>query len=122
MPTVKDYNFDEKVWDLFFEIKSDVNKALETARSEKVIGSSLEAEVKLNLSEKYNLVKEELGKYIHQLLIVSKVIFTKEELPKGENVNLLVEKSSGQKCNRCWNYVDELVGDVCPRCHDVLKK
>ena len=122
MPTVKDYNFDEKVWDLFFEIKADVNKALETARSEKVIGSSLEAEVKLNLSEKYNLVKEELGKYIHQLLIVSKVIFTTEELPKGENVNLLVEKSSGQKCNRCWNYVDELVGDVCPRCHDVLKK
>lgn len=122
MPELKEYNFDENVWNLFFEIKNDVNKALETARSEKVIGSSLEAEVKLNLPEKYNIVKEELGKYIHQLLIVSKVDFTNEELPKGENINLLVEKSNGYKCNRCWNYVDELVGDICHRCHDVLEK
>lgn len=57
MPTVKDYNFDEKVWNLFFEIKADVNKTLATAISEKAIVSSLEAEDKLNLPEKYNVVK-----------------------------------------------------------------
>ena len=120
MPEVVNYDFDEKVWDLFFEIKSDVNKALETSRSEKIIGSSLEAIVKLNLSDKYNIVKEELGSYLHQLLIVSKVIYTTDELPKGEYINLLVEKSNGYKCNRCWNYVDELDGDICHRCHDVI--
>lgn len=57
VPTVKDYNFDEKVWNLFFEIKADVNKTLATAISEKAIVSSLEAEDKLNLPEKYNVVK-----------------------------------------------------------------
>lgn len=121
MPVVKEYNFNEKTWELFFEIKNDVNKALETSRNEKIIGSSLEAEVKLNLPDKYNVVKEELGNYLHQLLIVSKVEHTSEELPKGEYINLEVIKSTGHKCNRCWNYVDELIGDICHRCNDVIK-
>lgn len=122
MPTVVEYDFDSKLWDLFFEVKNDVNKALEEARSEKVIGSSLEAEVKINLGDKYSLVREELGDYLHQLLIVSKVIFTDEDLPMGDNVKLLVVKSNGCKCNRCWNYVDELVSDICPRCNSVINE
>lgn len=122
MPTVVEYEFDSKLWDLFFEVKNDVNKALEEARSEKVIGSSLEAEVKINLGDKYSLVKDELGNYLHQLLIVSKVIFTDEDLPMGDTVKLLVVKSNGCKCNRCWNYVDELVSDICPRCNRVINE
>ena len=61
-----------------------------------------------------------LGAYLHQLLIVSKVVYTTDELPKGEYINLLVEKSNGYKCNRCWNYVDHLYGDICDRCHNIL--
>ena len=121
MPEVKSYEFDYKLWDLFFEVKNDVFKALEEARNEKLIGSSLEAEVKLNVSEKYMTLKEQLGDVLHQLLIVSKVVFTDEELPKGEHVGVKVEKSSGHKCNRCWNYVDSLEGDICPRCSAILK-
>lgn len=120
MPEVKEIEIDEKLWELFFNVKSDVNKALEVARNEKIIGSSLEAEVKLNLGEKYSLVKEKLEPVLNQLLIVSKVIYTDEKLDKGEFINVKVEKSNGHKCNRCWNYVDSLEGDICPRCYDIL--
>ena len=34
-------------------------------------------------------------------------------------------KIRGHKCERCWNYFDELVEIdghyVCPRCHEVIK-
>ena len=121
MPEASTYEFDSKLWELFFDVKDDVFKALEEARNEKVIGSSLEAEVKLNLGEKYKPVQEQLEKYLHQLLIVSKVEFTTEALPKAEHIEVEVVKSNGHKCNRCWNYVDELDGDICHRCSEILK-
>jgi isoleucyl-tRNA synthetase len=123
MPKVKKYkDFDENLWTSFFNVKDDVNKALEEARDSKLIGSSLEANVLLHLSDKYNPVKEVLGKYMNQLLIVSKVTFTDEKLTKYDNVEVKIEKSSGHKCARCWNYVDELEGDICHRCAKILKK
>ena len=123
MPEAPTYEFDSKLWELFFDVKDDVFKALEEARNEKIIGSSLEAEVKLNLGEKYKPVREQLEKYLHQLLIVSKVEFTDDEtLPKASTIRVEVLKSNGQKCNRCWNYVDELDGDICHRCSEILKE
>ena len=123
MPEAPTYEFDSKLWELFFDVKDDVFKALEEARNEKVIGSSLEAEVKLNLGEKYKPVQEQLEKYLHQLLIVSKVKFTNDEtLPKASTIKVEVLKSNGHKCNRCWNYVDELDGDICHRCSEILKE
>lgn len=120
-PEVKEYEIDTVTWELFFNVKDDVYKALELARNEKVIGSSLEAEVRLHLPEKYNVIKEKLGDFIHQLLIVSKVEFTDETLTKGEYVEVEIIKSNGHKCSRCWNYVDELDGDICHRCNEVVK-
>ena len=117
MPEVVTYSDSAEVEDLFnlfFELKDKVNKKLEEARNEKLIGSALEAVVKINLDSKYNEVKEKLGSYLHQLFIVSKVEYTTD----GEEV--VVEKSTGEKCNRCWNYVDHLNGDICDRCHNII--
>ena len=117
MPEVVTYSDSTEVEDLFnlfFELKDKVNKKLEEARNEKLIGSALEAVVKINLDSKYNEVKEKLGSYLHQLFIVSKVEYTTD----GEEV--VVEKSTGEKCNRCWNYVDHLNGDICDRCHNII--
>ena len=117
MPEVVNYSDSTEVLELFklfFELKEKVNKKLEEARNEKLIGSALEAVVKINLDPKYNEVKEKLGSYLHQLLIVSKVEYTTD----GEEVE--VAKSTGEKCNRCWNYVDHLYGDICDRCHNIL--
>lgn len=117
MPEVVTYSDSaevEELFNLFFELKDKVNKKLEEARNEKLIGSALEAVVKINLDPKYNEVKEKLGFYLHQLFIVSKVEYTTD----GEEV--VVEKSTGEKCNRCWNYVDHLNGDICDRCHNII--
>ena len=117
MPEVVEYSDSkevEELFSLFFELKDKVNKKLEEARNEKLIGSALEAVVKINLDAKYNEVKEKLGSYLHQLFIVSKVEYTTD----GEEV--VVEKSTGEKCNRCWNYVDHLNGDICDRCHNII--
>lgn len=117
MPEVVTYSDStevEELFNLFFELKDKVNKKLEEARNEKLIGSALEAVVKINLDPKYNEVKEKLGSYLHQLFIVSKVEYTNN----GEEV--VVEKSTGEKCNRCWNYVDHLNGDICDRCHNII--
>ena len=117
MPEVVTYSDStevEELFNLFFELKDKVNKKLEEARNEKLIGSALEAVVKINLDSKYNEVKEKLGSYLHQLFIVSKVEYT----TNGEEV--VVEKSTGEKCNRCWNYVDHLNGDICDRCHNII--
>ena len=119
MPEVVTYSDStevEELFNLFFELKDKVNKKLEEARNEKLIGSALEAVVKINLDQKYNEVKEKLGSYLHQLFIVSKVEYTTD----GEEV--VVEKSTGEKCNRCWNYVDHLHDDICDRCYNILNK
>jgi len=117
MPEVIHYDDELEVVELFnkfFELKEKVNKELEISRNEKVIGSSLEAEVKLKIDEKYNEVKELLGDKLHQLFIVSKVSY-------DGNKEVEVIKHSGEKCERCWNYVDVLKESICERCHNVIK-
>ena len=119
MPEYKHYDDEEKIISVFadfFELKEKVYKELEEARNNKIIGSSLEAEVKLNLSDKYNNVKELLGKYLHQLLIVSKITYTID----GNEVEVI--KHPGQKCERCWNYVDHIKDEICDRCREVISK
>ena len=122
MPEVMDVNVDDELWSNFFKVKDDVYKALETARNEKIIGSGLEANVYLNLPEAFNNVKDVLGDVMHQLLIVSKVVFTSDELTKYDNVSVKIERSTGEKCSRCWNYVDELDNGICHRCAGILNR
>lgn len=125
MPEVVEYkNSDEilKSFACFFKIKEDVNKSLEDARNEKLIGSSLEAEVFINaIDVESKKVLEELKDYLKQLFIVSEVTVTEEELPVIDKVGVKVLKSSGEKCLRCWNYVQKTKDGLCPRCQEVLK-
>lgn len=124
-PEVVEYDSEllEK-WELFFEIKTDVFKALEEARNEKLIGKGLEAKVSLNLSGKHLEIYEELKDDFKQLLIVSEVELTTEELTKYNVCSVKVEKFEGHKCERCWNYFseNEMVGDICNRCDTVVKE
>ncbi len=118
MPKLVNYMDRDEVFSLFdkfFELESKVNKALEETRNQKIIGSSLEAEVIIKDDSKYLEVKEKLGDYLHQLFIVSKVTFADIE------EDVMVNKSSLEKCDRCWNYVDNVQDGICPRCQEVVK-
>ncbi|PAG90375.1 isoleucine--tRNA ligase, partial [Staphylococcus aureus] len=61
-------------WRTFMNLRDDVNRALETARNEKVIGKSLEAKVTIASNDKFN-ASEFLTSFdaLHQLFIVSQV-------------------------------------------------
>ena len=117
-------------WNKIAEIREDVKKALEIKRADKVIGSSLEAVVKLYCdAELYDFaanVKDELP----TLFIVSAVEVEKDGTGEFtgdlEGLTITVQNASGGKCERCWCY-SETVGEneahptLCSRCAKVVE-
>ncbi len=117
-PSVVKYDDEQEIlakFERFFKVKDDVYKKLEEARNEKLIGKSLEAKVYLSIEDEQFI--DYFKDYLKQLLIVSKV-----ELNKGK-YDIKVESFDGIKCERCWNLFDkdEMVNDICYRCHEVIK-
>jgi isoleucyl-tRNA synthetase len=129
-------------WKKIFEVRDDVLRLLETARQEKIIGKSLEAEVEfLAKEEVFELLKQhESG--LKELLNVSKVdvvdsssglafrgpakdgqrYFTQT---KSDYLSFAVYPASGAKCARCWNFMPQVSNygiweNVCTRCQDAL--
>jgi len=124
MPKVETFEGSDELlkdFNKFFQVKETVNKALEDARNEKLIGSSLEAEVMINAKEEQKTVLETLSPYLKQLFIVSDVRLVEDELPLVNDIGVKVVKSSGEKCERCWNYVEHTHDGLCPRCESILK-
>ena len=105
----------------FIKLRLEANKAIETIRSQGLVGSSQEALLVLPKSE--FLVKSHLCDdlcELARLFIVSKV----ELVEKG---NIEAHHIDAKKCPRCWNYVDELYPvdeetSVCARCKHALGK
>lgn len=126
-PEVTNYKGEEEIremWDLFFDIKNDVYKALEEARNDKVIGKSLEAKVFLKLREEDKETLTPILPKLKQLFIVSEVVLTIEDLTKYEYCEVQVQKFEGDRCERCWNYFNEidLTDHLCPRCHEIVNE
>ena len=111
------------MFDLFLGIKDDVYKTLKEARNEKIIGKSLEAKVFLKLRDEDKETLKPILSHLKQLLIVSDVILTAEELSKYEYSGVQVQKFEGERCERCWNYFNEidLTDHLCPRCHEIVE-
>ena len=117
-------------WDKIHQIRDDVKKALEIARTDKVIGAALDAKIELFCEgELYDFVKSVEGE-LKDVCIVSqaKVLGEGEGEFKGEAVpglSVTVSHAEGQKCARCWSYTNtvgssEKHPDVCSRCAEVL--
>ena len=124
-PKVKEYkNKDElnEIWNLFFNIKNDVYKALEEARNNKIIGKSLEAKVYLKLLDEDKEVLKEILPSLKQLLIVSDVVLSPNDMHQYDYCGVEIKKFDGIRCERCWNYFEksDIIEDICPRCHDVI--
>ena len=115
---------------------SELTKALEIARRNKVIGHPLDA--KLNIYADGTTYTElmNIKEALPEILIVSQVnVVEGTDKAVEENVYKNAEKSiavavtlaEGHKCERCWIYSDSVGEDqshstLCKRCADVVKQ
>lgn len=102
-------------------LREDVNKALEIARTEKIINKGFEAVVTIKLNSEYINLKN--TKHLNQIFIVNQINFV-DTLSNGIELKygkISVEAKNGLKCQRCWAIFDELVNnEICKRCNTVI--
>ena len=120
-----------KKWVDIRKIRRTINGALELARQDKIIGSSLDAEIKLYVKDnEYIPLIESID--INEIAIVSKY-----EIIEGSNIQaaykedslkgleIVVSKAKGDKCVRCWKIFDNFAysseDPLCERCTNVVK-
>jgi len=113
----------EKKWNRLIEIRDDVLKALENARNEKLIGASLEAEIRLKASgDNYDFLAEN-KELLAMIFIVSDVVI--EDDPSATEIEITVARAEGEKCERCWVYSttvgrNEKHPTLCSRCAEIM--
>ncbi len=92
-------------WEQLLEVRTAVQAALEVQRREKVIGAPLEAKVLIEAqSAQYDLLKT-YGQDLPAFFIVSDVVLqSASHLPENPGFAVTVQKATGVKCERCWNY------------------
>ena len=106
-----------KKWEKFKIIRKVVNAAMEVKRSNKDIGSSLEADIVVYLNDEYLKIVKDFN--LSENFITSKAeikemvnddnLFKLDEI---ENIKVLVKKAEGKKCPRCW----KISKNKCERC------
>jgi isoleucyl-tRNA synthetase len=100
------------------QVRDVVLKALEEARQAKLIGTSLEARVRL---QGYTLSNDGFEAELPSVFIVSEVV-----LEPGDELRALIERADGVKCERCWKYSTAVGQDaefptVCDTCSAALR-
>uniref|UniRef100_A0A2N9IBL3 isoleucine--tRNA ligase n=1 Tax=Fagus sylvatica TaxID=28930 RepID=A0A2N9IBL3_FAGSY len=134
-------------WEKILELRTEVNRVLEIARTEKLIGSSLDAKVYLQTSDaslasrlfEMCAANNDVDT-LHRIFItsqaevlpslenelISQIPFSGECLIQGKSkVWIGVSRAEGLKCERCWNFSPQ-VGSfsehptLCNRCYNVV--
>jgi isoleucyl-tRNA synthetase len=123
-------------WDRLLEVRREVAKALETARAEKLIGSGLEAAVRIaNAPEDLPALLRAKREILPTVFIVSAVdlertgarasiTYESQDIP---GLVIGVDRARGEKCERCWTR-SEHVGEsrehptLCERCVPIVTR
>ena len=119
-------------WEFLLKVRGEVTRALEEARTQKLIGHPLDAAVTISAQGVAYDTLEPLAADLRSLLIVSKAELVKDKALDGafrgieiEDLLIKVEPAPGDKCERCWVH-DTTVGTrseqptICHRCRDAL--
>ncbi|HEY5715554.1 MAG TPA: class I tRNA ligase family protein, partial [Psychromonas sp.] len=120
--------FSNEAWSQLISVRAEVNKALEIARKENIIGGGLEAEVTLYASDEVSRLLATLEDELRFVLITSQaVVKPLADAPQSAQqtevagLSVTVVKSAAEKCDRCWHHRAE-VGqnaqhpELCGRC------
>jgi len=121
---------DREYWEQLIAVKTAVNKELETARNEGLIGSGLDAEIDLYCNDELKDQLNRLGDELRFVVITSKARVenfdsapdqaAETEVP---GLKIRVAKSEYQKCTRCWHHREDVGSmdqhpELCTRCVD----
>jgi isoleucyl-tRNA synthetase len=119
-------------WAQVLEVRGEVNRAIELARADKVVGHSLDAEVSLSLPDQLRDLLRGQEELLSRVFIVSKVSLSQAEGIKDgiealavPGLVIQVRPAPGAKCARCWVH-QESVGahrehpEICSRCLEEL--
>ena len=107
-----------KKWQRIREIRSEITKAIEIEREAGKIGSSLQADLAIQLNSADFKLMKSIGADLRFVTITSKV----EILESKENsISVTVKPSTHQKCARCWHHTSDVGShaehpDLCGRC------
>ena len=118
-------------WQILLQVREAVGPKLEALRNEKIIGSSLDAEVDLYCDDELFALLEQLGDElrfafitsyarIHPLTDKPEALET-QTLENGRTLAVSVAASEHQKCVRCWHHREEVGShadhpEICGRC------
>jgi isoleucyl-tRNA synthetase len=131
-----------QMWEKIRDLRDEVNKVMEQARTAKAIGSSLDAKILLHVHDAK--LKDQLASYnssvtlseknideLRYFFLASQVelvdsIGNVEYQSESDIAKIAVVKADGEKCDRCWNYslsVGSFKDDptICDRCNAALK-
>jgi len=120
----------DEFWQKLINIRMACSKELEALRSDKIIGSSLDAEITLYCSEAVKKDLSYLGDELRFVLICSNVVL--DDLDKAtdqsvatdvDGLSIVASVSEHQKCVRCWHHRDDVGNnsehpELCGRCVD----
>jgi isoleucyl-tRNA synthetase len=95
-------------WAAIRSSRDQVNEAIEPLRREKIVRSSLEADVRMSG------IPADVD--FAEMCIVASVS------EGGSGASIAVTATSKHKCGRCWRHLPEVTddGDLCARCEDML--
>ena len=119
--------FDNAFWQQLLQVRDEVNKVLEKARKQEVIGASLQAEVTLYAPAELASQLAKLQDELRFALITSTATVSSEPAPSDaeatevDGLFVTVQASSAVKCERCWHYRHDVGADsahptICLRC------
>ena len=110
----------EQYWNEIWTIRELANKKIEEQRTAKIIGHSLDTKITIAAPDKEYAFLDKLGDDLKDILIVSQIA-----LKRDNELNIIVEKAEGEKCERCWQYATGMKKEgrfpnVCARCENTL--
>lgn len=120
LPNIENSHISADDWALILDVKNTVNKAIEDARSEKIISSNLTAKVFITAPKHIESALAKLGDELRFVLITSEA-----EVQAGDELQVAIQAADGEKCVRCW-HIRKDVGhqnqhpEICGRCVENL--
>ena len=125
-------DIDAGVWDAVEQVRDEVTRTLETLRKDGKIGSSLDAEVSIEVGPELLEQLQAIGDELRFVMITSSASLAPLQnadaedvanLRNGQKARVIATPSAHAKCVRCWHHREDVGAndahpELCARCVD----